>query len=731
LQPERNQSVTPLFQTMFAFQSIKPTNLTLTDIELSSFELDTKLTKFDMSLNANEYNDLLLFEFQYNSDLFSSSTVKKMTNHYLNLLNSLVNNQYSSIASAQMLDESELKQLVVNWGPKPESSTNKIFYSYIDQYLENSPETVAVKWNNEEMTYRQLIYQSNKVANFLKDRKVPKGTPIGVSMEKSVILIPLVIGIMKAGCVYVPLEPTNAKERLSFIINDVGIELIFTQEKWAELFDSVNGIRVLSIDKEWCLIENKEIHLNNNVSLEDLAYILYTSGTTGTPKGVMITHKNIASAYPSWEKAYKLSSFKNCLQMASLAFDVFISDMVKTLCSGGTLVLCSKEDTIDPQALYGIMTKEKIHFAEFVPAVLKQFVSYLEQEGKKLEDLKLIISGSDTWYASDYKWIKSIVGADVKLINSYGITETTIDNIIFDESNLNINNEIVPIGRPFEHVGTYILDDNLQIVPIGVSGEIYISGPAVSAGYLNRDDLTLQRFIDNPYSEYKEHSILYKTGDQARYLSDGNIEFLGRKDKQIKIRGFRIEINEIEFILRQHKDVREGVVNLYNSTHLKDQLIAYVVLNKSGIQIDIKDYLKERLPHYMIPTHIIFLDKIPLNTNGKIDYNSLPKLQERIVNESLSTKTPVEEKISMIWKDLLGIEQIGANDNFFELGGHSLLATQVRSRMQTAFHINIPLRYLFEMPILKEIAIEVERLVIEQVESLTEKEIEELLALIK
>ncbi|PSF28880.1 non-ribosomal peptide synthetase, partial [Aphanothece hegewaldii CCALA 016] len=516
-----------------------------------------------------------------------------------------------------------------------------------------------------------------------------------------------------------------------YIIDDAQITILLTQEHLLQQFiEKVSNIHSLSLDVSTFSTTNPVTQIQPN----NLAYIIYTSGSTGQPKGVMLEHLGLVNIYHAWSSTYQLT--KNChnyLQMASFSFDVFTGDWVRCLCSGGKLVICPQEFLLEPDKLYHLIQQEQINCAEFVPAILRNLMQYLNQTQQKLESMKLLIVGSDTWYLSEHQAIQQLCSPDTRVINSYGVTEATIDSSYFESTHLtNQPNKITPIGQPFPNTQLYILDPYLQPVPVGVTGELHIGGRQLARGYLNRSELTTEKFIPHPFSD-KPFAKLYKTGDLARYLSDGNIEYVGRIDNQIKLRGFRIELGEIEAVLTQHSAIDEALVIVSQAIPEQQKLIAYIVTKNSDIETSqIKTYLQDKLPEYLIPAVYVILDAFPLTPNGKIDLaeirfaarNALPKTDLLNNDLSIAPRNSTEQLIADIWTDILKLEKVGIYDNFFELGGHSLLATQIMSRVREEFKIEIPLRTLFETPTIIGLA---EFIINQQLEQVDDELLESLL----
>ena len=589
---------------------------------------------------------------------------------------------------------------------------------------------------SQRLTYDELNDHANRLANYLRRQGVGPESFVGLCVERSPTMIVGILGVLKAGGGYVPLDPAYPRERLAFMLRDSQASVLLTESSLLSQLPEMSpviGFRsIICLDRDWEVIAHESA--NNPIcstAAENAAYVIYTSGSTGKSKGVIVTHRSLANAYRAWEEAYQLREVTTAhLQMANFSFDVFSGDWARALCSGGKLVLCPTDYLLDAPQLYALARREQVDCAEFVPAVIRNLLQYLDESGKRLEFMRTLVVASEVWSVEEHQQIQRLCGPNTRLINSYGLTETTIDSSYFagDIDGLRPDRS-VPIGKPFANTQLYILDRHMQPVPVRVPGELYIGGAGLARGYLNRPDLTAERFIPNPFSD-EPGARLYKTGDLACYLPDGNIEFLGRLDSQVKIRGFRIETGEIESTLGRHSAVRNAVVlaredRPRENDSVQDQksrieniksgkrLVAYVV-NRGPVQLtELRDFLKSKLPDYMVPSSFIFLDALPLTPNGKVDHKALPTPDEsrpRLEEGFVAPRTPVEEIIGEIWAEVLKVDQVGVLDNFFELGGHSLLATQVMSRLRKVFQVDLPLRGLFEAPTVAGLAERIEAL---------------------
>ncbi|OBQ34694.1 MAG: hypothetical protein AN485_15395, partial [Anabaena sp. MDT14b] len=710
LQPQRSLSHSPLFQVMLAWENAPLSKLELPGVTCCELAQESKIAKFDLTLTMRETDQRLVGEWEYNTDLFDGSTIERMAVHFQNLLMGIVENPQQAVGEIPMLNTEERHQLLVEWNDTVRAyPREKCIHQLFESQVERTPNAVAVVWENQQLTYRELNQRANQLANYLKSLGVKPELLVGICIERSLEMIVGLLGILKAGGAYVPLDPHYPPERLAQMLNDSQASILLTQKKLRQKLSDYTGL-LIDLDSQWQVIsQDGEQNIVSDVEADNLAYVIYTSGSTGKPKGVMISHRSLVNAYWGWEEAYQLSTHTSShLQMASFSFDVFTGDMVRALCSGGKLVLCPKELLLMPEQLYELMQTEKVDCGEFVPVVIRNLIGYLEKTGQNLELLKVLVVGSDSWYVQEYQQLQKLCQQNTRIINSYGTSETTIDSCYFESSAINLASDVlVPIGRPLSNIKIYILDGNLAPVAIGVHGELYIGGAGVARGYLNLPELTQAKFIPNPFSDQPSER-LYKTGDLTRYLIDGNIEYLGRIDNQVKIRGFRIELGEVEAVLTQHPAIRETVVIARENIALDKQLVAYVVPHQepAPTNSDLRHFLKAQLPDYMMPSAFVVLEALPLTPNGKVDRRALPQpeLRPELEPTFVAPQTPTEELVASIWEKVLRVSQVGINDNFFELGGHSLQAISLVSKLSVEMNLKVSVELLFSYPTIAELA---------------------------
>ncbi len=712
INPERSLSYTPLFQVMFTLQNTPQSTETVGDLALDRRRLPKESAKFDLSLDVFKRGDGFDLQLEFNTDLYEHETADRLLGHFRAIIESVVNDPSQRISAVQMLTESEQTFILDELNKATVTVPPVCVHELIEAQAARVPDAVAVICGDESITYRELNDRANQLARFLQKNGVRPEEIVGVYLDRSVELIVTVLGVMKAGGAYLPMDPNYPADRLRHMVTEAGVSVLLTRE---ELLSSASDLHAGTIvcldrDRDEIVLESKTKPASG-VQPENLIYVTFTSGSTGKSKGVMIEHRSVVNAFEAWEEAYQLSSLASHLQMASFSFDVFTGDLTRALCSGAKLVLCPTEVLLDPATVCQLLVEHQIEAAEFVPAVIRPVIQYLENKQERLDLLKLMVVGSDTWQSDEYRRLQRVCGPDTRVINSYGVTEATIDSTFFEMAESEAAGaEFVPIGRPFANTQIYLLDPSGNPVPVGVPGELYQGGNGLARGYLNRPELTSEKFveIDLPFPDGSVRTRLYRTGDLARYRGDGNIAIIGRADNQIKLRGFRIELGEIESVLSRHPDVLECVVALREDIPGDKRLVAYLTTRSGTIDpVGLRTFLKGSLPEYMVPAAYGLIKEWKLTPSGKIDRKQLPEPEGALTavdTHYVAPCTGTEEIMVSIWAELLRIDRVGVNDNFFELGGHSLLATQVVSRIRDFIGCEIPLRVLFETPTIAAIA---------------------------
>ncbi|WYM00562.1 MAG: amino acid adenylation domain-containing protein [Gloeotrichia echinulata CP02] len=703
LQPERSSSHSPLFQVMFTYQNTPMPDLDFSGMTVTLEQNAGDTAKFDLSLDVFENVEGFVCVFEYNTDLYNVDRITRLAGHFQKLLEGVVANPEQKVSELPLLTNAEYKQIFTNWNFTEITYPQECIHQLFESQVEQTPNNEAITYQGQYLTYQELNQRSNQLAHYLRKLKIGPDVLVGICLERSVDLVVATLGVLKAGGAYVPLDVNYPQDRLAYMIQDTQIPVLLTYKYLSDKLPQ-NNINTIYLDTEWSVIaqENAEnLHIEGTTSA-NLAYVIYTSGSTGNPKGTMVQHGSLVNAYRGWEETYALRSATTChLQMASFSFDVFTGDWTRALCSGAKLLLCPSDLLLNPEGLYNLIVQEKVDCAEFVPAVFRNLIKYLEKTQQSLDFMKVLAIGSDSWYVREYKHFLQFCGSQTRLINSYGLTEATIDSSYFEDSVDDLSlEEMVPIGRPFPNTNIYLLDRNQQPVPIGVPGEIYIGGAGIARGYLNQPKLTTARFITNFFNQ-KSSLCLYRTGDLARYRTDGNIEMMGRIDNQVKIRGFRIELGEIETVLCEQEGIHQSVVIVQQDLSGDKRLVAYVVptANTTVSGLDLRNFLKGKLPDYMIPAAFIILETLPLSPSGKINRRALPApdwSSNDFKETYVAPRTAIEEVLVEIWQQALGINRIGIQDDFFNLGGHSLLAIQIISNVRESFEVQIPLQKLFQ-----------------------------------
>ena len=701
LQPERDLSHTPLFQVMFALQNPLMSGVELNGLTAKYLPIESTTAKFDLTLAIENTANGLVGLWEYNTDLFDSSTMERMTGHFVTLLKAIVANPQERISQLPLLTAVEQQQLLVEWNnTQANYSQDKCIHQLFEEQVQRTPDAVAVTLGNQQLTYQQLNTQANQLAHYLKSLDIGADVLVGICVERSLAMIVGILGILKAGGAYVPLDPEYPQERLSFMLEDAQLSVLLTQQQLLESLPQ-HQARVICIDTDWKKIAQEcKTNLENTATHDNLAYVIYTSGSTGKPKGVLVNHSNVVRLFAATDAWYKFNQDDVWTMFHSYAFDFSVWEIWGALLYGGRLVVVPYLVTRSPESFYELLCQEQVTVLNQTPSAFRQLIQAEQSIGTANDlSLRLVIFGGEALELSSLQpWFDRHGDSSPQLVNMYGITETTVHVTYRPLSKADLHDTASVIGRPIPDLQVYLLDQNLQPVPIGVRGEMYVGGAGVTRGYLNRPELTQQRFISNPFAEV-EGSRLYRTGDLARYLPNGELEYLGRIDNQVKIRGFRIELGEVEGLLAQHPAVWENLVIIREDEPGDKRLVAYVVLKveQSATVPELRQFLGNQLPSYMIPNAFVLLESLPLTSNGKIDRRALPKpdLDSTQLEKFVAPRSPIEEMLAQIWTQVLKIEQVGIHDNFFELGGHSLLATQLVSRIRNLFKVELPLRELF------------------------------------
>ncbi|MGB3637515.1 MAG: amino acid adenylation domain-containing protein, partial [Rivularia sp. (in: cyanobacteria)] len=701
LQPQRSLSHSPLFQVMFVLQNAPMGDIELPGVTLSPLEQESTIAKFDLMLSMIETEQGLVGEWQYNTDLFKQQTIEQMVAHFQNLLEAIAENPSQEVGTLPLMSESELHQLLVEWNdtayyyPK-----GKCIHQLFEEQVEKTPDGIAVVFEQKQLTYQELNQRANQLAHHLQTLGVKPEVLVGICIERSISMVVGLLGILKAGGAYVPLDPNYPQERLSYMLSNFDIGVLITQSSLLESLPEHNK-SVVCLDTDWDAIEQQSVfNLDTGVGEDNLAYVIYTSGSTGQPKGVAIEHRSVLNLKENLYKAIYAKVPDSPLRISwngSFSFDTSVKQFIQLL-DGHTLDILPTMVRFNGDALLSYLQDHKIDVFDCTPSQLELLIS----AGLLVADdvpLCVLIGGEAI---APSLWETLTQAKSINFYNLYGPTECTVDATL---CNLRISDNPI-IGRPIGNTQIYILDSHLQPVPIGVPGEIYIGGNGLARGYLNREQLTAEKFIQNPFSNSKSER-LYKTGDLASYLADGNIKYLGRIDHQVKVRGFRIELGEIEAVLIEHPSVRQSIVIVREDNLGDKSLVAYLVLSSAIAPSisELRQFLKHKLPEYMIPNAFVMLDALPLTPNGKVNRKALPApLINANSDNFVAPRNVLEQQLVQIWSDVLKVEKIGIKDNFFELGGHSLLAVHLLTQIQQKLNKDLSLNALFRGATIEELA---------------------------
>jgi len=709
---ERRLSHSPLFQVMFVLQNAMREELKLPGLGLDLIDVETGTAKFDLLLNLMRTAEGLSGSLEYNTDLFEAETIRRMAEHFRVLLEDAAANPGHRISRLALLTEEERQRILVQWNDTSADHPHAVcVHELFAAQAAQTPEAVAIVHGEERMTYGELDRRANLLARHLRRRGVGPESRVGVCVGRSPSMIVAVLGTLKAGAAYVPLDPTYPPGRLSFMIEDSGTQLLLTEEQFAGALPVVAPIERVLLDADWeSILQEDETDSPPAVALpENIAYVLYTSGSTGRPKGVAMCHRALANLI-SWQlRQSGLPAGARTLQFTSLNFDVSFQEIFATLCAQGTLVLVDEPTRRDPSALLRHLCNERVERL-FLPFVALQQLAEAARGKQRLSlALREVVTAGEQLHVTPVVSELFVRMEGCTLDNQYGPTESHVVTAYTLEGDAAAGWEsFPPIGVPIANTQIYLLDPHLQPVPVGVTGELYIGGDALARGYLGDPTLTAERFVPSPFGP-EPGARLYRTGDSARYLKDGRVEYLGRLDFQVKVRGFRVEPEEVEAALARHPGVQACAVAARSDAAGWKRLVAYVVARESAAPNagELREFLRNSVPEYMVPSAFTFLDALPLTPSGKVNRRALPEPDQSRPEPAagyVAPRTSDEEMLARIWAELLGVERVGVHDSFFDLGGHSLLATQAISRVNAAFQIEVPLARIFEADTVAKLA---------------------------
>ncbi|HYK41880.1 MAG TPA: amino acid adenylation domain-containing protein [Thermoanaerobaculia bacterium] len=710
LQPERDPARSPIYQTMVNVDTAPSRTVNLPGLLVEDLTVPEEVALLDLTLTVRDRGGELTGWLEYNADLFEAETIRRMSGHFGVILSAVVANPDQRVAAVPLLTEVERRRVLFDWNETDRDyAANRRLHELFEERAAMSPRAVALREGPRDVEYGELNRDANRLARYLRSNGVGPGSIVGVCLERSARTVTALLAIFKAGAAYVPLDPSYPEERLAFMLKDSGAGIVLTEAHVAPRFEdlSTKEIRLDEIASE---VARQDAHdLSTPGTSEDLAYVIYTSGSTGIPKGVEAIHRASVNRFAWMWQAYPFEEGEICCQKTSLSFVDSIWEIFGPLLAGVPSVIFSQEESRDPRILVHRLASERVSRIVLVPSLLSALLDSGIEVAKSLSKLKWWITSGEALPFDLYRRFRELMPGAV-LINLYGSSEVSADVTCWDSRGPEPLHS-VPIGRPISNTQVYVLDEARQPVAIGVSGEIYVGGVGLARGYRNRPDLTAERFVPDPFRQ-TAGARLFKTGDRARHLPGGDLEYLGRNDDQVKIRGYRIELGEIQAALTALPSVEKAVMTLDGSAG-EQRLVAYVVSKERNSEA-LRSGLASRLPEFMIPAAFVFLDAFPLTPSGKIDKKALPAphlVRPELQASFVAPSTPTERALAKAWQDVLGLDHVGVHDNFFSLGGHSLLMIQVAARLRDSVGVELPLRTFFEAPTIAGLALQADQAV--------------------
>ncbi len=708
---KRDISRNPLFDVMFVLENMN-SGVDENAMKFKPIDIESELTiaKFDLTLAGVETDNGMNFSLEYCTKLFKNETIERMKEHYINILNSITSKLDSKIYEMNIMSAEEKNKLLHEFNKRrAEYKKDKTIQELFEEQVKKAPNNIAVVYEDKKLTYKELNEKSNALARVLREKGVKADTIVGIMVDRSLEMMIAIMGIIKAGGAYLPIDPEYPEDRIKYMLEDSKTKILLTQNK---LLENIK-YDVETIDLEDSkLYEKENSNLDKIIKSNNLAYVIYTSGTTGKPKGVLIEHRNVISLINALFKSIYIN-YKSKLNVALVApyvFDASVKQIFPCLALGNTLFIVPKDTRLDGNLLLKYYDYNEVDVSDGTPMHINMLINSAELNNVKLNVKQFIIGGDAFSIKVVENFYNTFNSSKIVLTNIYGPTECCVDSTAYHINNIEQikNSKSIPIGKPIINSNIFIVDKNRSLLPIGVAGELCISGDGLSRGYLNKEELTKEKFVDNPF---EPGTKMYRTGDLARWLPDGNIEYLGRIDNQVKIRGFRIEIGEIENQLSKLKEIKEAVVVAKTDNNGDKYLCGYITAEQEVAITSIKEELSKELPAYMIPSYIVQIDKLPLTTNGKLDRKALPEIDIAQVLEAKyeAPENEIQEKLVEIWEEALDRNHIGINDNYFDLGGHSLKAVLIVAKIKREFEIEIKVREIFENPNIKALSAIIEK----------------------
>ena len=698
LQPDRDLKRTPFFQMMFILQNAPMSTVEMPGvnaesvIQVESFALNERLAQYDLTTVMWETDGVLEGVIEYKTALFAPETVAQFCTHFVRILEAIVAEPKRQIDAIPLLAQSEVAQLQATQQGQTVSMPPQAVHQLFEETAVSHPQQLALETPKLKLSYDQLNQRANQLAHFMRAQQITSGDVIAVLLPRSPEALTAMLATLKVGAAYLMLDPAYPTERIQTMLADALPKLLLTHSAYAQDWeDELTTIALDAVDDS--LADCPTHNLDLPYQPEQPAYLIYTSGSTGKPKGVLVPHRALTNHCVAMADEFVLTSADRVLQFASLSFDVAAEEIFPTWARGATLVL--RPDEL-PLSFTEFVAEQDLHVLNLPAAYWHDWVAQSHSANQPVPDcVRLMVVGSEKVLPSRLAQWLEIAPTHCRWLNAYGPTETAVTATIFDPAGEVYGEAAVPIGRPIANVTTYVFDVQLNLVPRGVTGELYIGGEGLALGYLNRPDLTEQAFIIHPETGER----LYKTGDLVRRSRSGDLAFVGRADNQVKVRGFRIELGEIEAVLREHAQVDDCLLIAHEEPEQPMQLIAYCVTQVDVLNAtEMRQYLQTQLPSYMIPASFIFISEFRYTANGKIDRRALPTPTTQEIAAYVPPSTEREMLVAGIWADVLQKPQVGLYDNFFDLGGHSLLATQIVSRIRQAIAVEVPIRMLFEAP---------------------------------
>lgn len=667
----------PLFDTMFMLHNMDVQEIAAAGLEFTPYTVEHETSKFDITLSAAEEQDKIAFNIEYSTKLFNEDTIKQLAVHFTNVLKQVGGNPGDKLSAIDVLTETEKRTILSGFNNTlTQYPKDKTIHAIFEEQAERTPDNIAVVCDKQQLTYRELNNRSNHLARTLREKGVKHDSIVGIMMERSLEMMIAIMGILKSGGAYLPIDPEYPKDRIGYMLEDSKAPVLITQEKYKEHFEFKGDI---ILTEALTQSEEGSVKPAEASTPKNLAYVIYTSGSTGKPKGVMIEHRAVNNFIKGITDLIEFTPDNTILALTTISFDIFLLETLLPITKGLKVVIAAEKEQRDASLLSEVIKKHRVDMLQVTPSRIQLLLND-KKSAECLKGVRTLMIGGEALPEALFKEIKKVCKG--RIYNMYGPTETTVWSTVKEQT----EEDRITIGKPIANTRVYIVDQSMLPTPVGVPGELYIGGDGLARGYLNNPELTKEKFIENPFMPAGR---IYRTGDLARWLPDGDIEFLGRIDQQVKIRGYRIELGEIESAINEQEGVVEAVVYVRESSSKNQYLCAYLVLDKTDVQ-SIKNNLKKKLPEYMIPTAYIVIDKIPLTPNGKVDRRALLNIQQP---EDIQNKIPPrnfhDNAIADIWKEVLGLEDVYIHDDFFEIGGNSINIIQVAYQIKEILGVEI------------------------------------------